>query len=303
MAEHPMVFSALLGIAGIACMGFLIARLVRRRAFLQRYGIDSLPKSVHIRKSRHWAYENHYVLRYPRWAVSKRDGTADGRSKRNRILWNPCYLYVDDYLIHSDRPYDLIKVVKSLRLQGVEIALCPEEERKYADLLKKQEAFAYHDGIQNIVQYYMENPTDFEALCADLFNRLGYDAELTPRTNDGGYDILLYAGAERIIVECKCYAEAHKVGRPSIQKLVGANRLVLAERMLFITTSGFSNAAVTYAEQAGVELIDGHALIDLLDANGFLQKETREITELECQLEVCDLYPHVPADIYGVFFK
>ena len=217
--------------------------------------------------------------------------------------WDNGVLYVDNYLVFSKRPYDLVEVVRRLRSQGVKIDLCKEEKKKRAELLKKKEAFAHNNDIQKIIDYYSEKPTNFEGLCSELFESLGYAAKQTPPTNDGGYDILLSKGAEKTIVECKCYSIEHRVGRPSIQKLVGANNIVLANKMLFITTSDFSVAAISYAEEVGVELINGNKLMELLDKQGFIEKEKVKINVMECQLEIADLDPYVPRDIYERFFE
>lgn len=167
----------------------------------------------------------------------------------------------------------------------------------------KKETFACNSDIQKIVDYYSEKPTDFEGLCSELFESLGYIAKLTPPTNDGGYDILLTRGGEKTIVECKCYSIGHKVGRPNIQKLVGANNVVLADKMIFITTSDFSGAAISYAEEVEVKLINGNKLMELLHKQGFIEKEKVKINVMECQLETADLYPYVPRDIYESFFE
>ena len=168
---------------------------------------------------------------------------------------------------------------------------------------QKALGFACNSDIQKIVDYYSEKPTNFEGLCSELFESLGYIAKLTPPTNDGGYDILLTRGGEKTIVECKCYSIGHKVGRPNIQKLVGANNVVLADKMIFITTSDFSGAAISYAEEVEVKLINGNKLMELLHKQGFIEKEKVKINVMECQLETADLYPYVPRDIYESFFE
>lgn len=206
-------------------------------------------------------------------------------------------------MVFTKKPYDLLRVVRKLRLQGITIDLCKEERIKRADLLKKKETFAHNSDIQKIVDYYSEKPTNFEGLCSELFESLGYIAKLTPPTNDGGYDILLTRGEEKTIVECKCYSIGHKVGRPNIQKLVGANNVVLADKMIFITTSDFSSAAISYAEEVEVKLINGNKLMELLHKQGFIEKEKVKINVMECQLETADLYPYVPRDIYENFFE
>lgn len=297
------IFILALGTAGSIYIVKSIFDSVIKRNFSKSYGTGKLPRSIKVRKESNERGKNYYYLNYPYWSVSKKDGTADRRVKKNAIIWEKSNLYVDNYLVFSKRPYDLVEVVRRLRSQGVKIDLCKEEKKKRAELLKKKEAFAHNNDIQKIIDYYSEKPTNFEGLCSELFESLGYAAKQTPPTNDGGYDILLSKGAEKTIVECKCYSIEHRVGRPSIQKLVGANNIVLANKMLFITTSDFSVAAISYAEEVGVELINGNKLMELLDKQGFIEKEKVKINVMECQLEIADLDPYVPRDIYERFFE
>lgn len=297
------IFIFALGTAGSIYIVKSIFDSVIKRNFSKSYGTGKLPRSIKVRKESNEKEKNYYYLNYPYWSVSKKDGTADRRVKKNAIIWEKSNLYVDNYLVFSKRPYDLVEVVRRLRSQGVKIDLCKEEKKKRAELLKKKEAFAHNNDIQKIIDYYSEKPTNFEGLCSELFESLGYAAKQTPPTNDGGYDILLSKGAEKTIVECKCYSIEHRVGRPSIQKLVGANNIVLANKMLFITTSDFSVAAISYAEEVGVELINGNKLMELLDKQGFIEKEKVKINVMECQLEIADLDPYVPRDIYERFFE
>lgn len=297
------IFILALGTAGSIYIVKNIFDSVIKRIFSKSYGTGKLPRSIKVRKESKEKEKNYYYLNYPYWSVSKKDGTADRRVKKNAIIWEKSNLYVDNYLVFSKRPYDLVEVVRRLRSQGVKIDLCKEEKKKRAELLKKKEAFAHNNDIQKIIDYYSEKPTNFEGLCSELFESLGYAAKQTPPTNDGGYDILLSKGAEKTIVECKCYSIEHRVGRPSIQKLVGANNIVLANKMLFITTSDFSVAAISYAEEVGVELINGNKLMELLDKQGFIEKEKVKINVMECQLEIADLDPYVPRDIYERFFE
>lgn len=181
----------LIGLAGSAYIIKNIFDYIIKRNFSKQYGIGKLPRSIKARIKKNTKGKNHYKLNYPYWSVSKKDGTADKRVNKNSIIWIKSNLYVDNYRIFSYRPYDLIKVVKKLRLQGIEIDLCKEEKKKYKELLKMKETFSQNTNIQKIIDYYSEEPTGFEGLCAKLFESLGYTAKLTPPTNDGGYDILL----------------------------------------------------------------------------------------------------------------
>ena len=75
------------------------------------------------------------------------------------------------------------------------------------------------------------------------------------------------------------------------------------DKMIFITTSDFSSAAISYAEEVEVKLINGNKLMELLHKQGFIEKEKVKINVMECQLETADLYPYVPRDIYENFFE
>lgn len=195
-----------------------------------------------------------------------------------------------------------MKVVQLLRKAHVHIEPNDLEKAKIARLKKEKEVFLRGAKIQEIVNFFSEKPTDFEKFCANLFQKMGYTSELTPPTNDGGYDILLIKENQKTIVECKCYQPKFKVGRPAVQKLVGANQITAADKMIFITTSDFSPGALAYAKETGVDLINGLKLVELLKAQGFYQESKVSIAPKEWQLQVCDLRPYIPKDIYDEYF-
>ena len=175
--------------------------------FSKKYGIGKLPRSIKIKRLKDGEKQrNYFVLKYPYWENSKKDGTADRRIKNNVIIWRKSKLYIDMFMLISLDPSDIVFVVRELRSNGVDIALCKEERLKYNKMFKQKETFSSNSSIQDIIDYYEENPTNFEKLCAELFNRMGYESKVTPKTNDGGYDILLSQNNQRTIVECKCYS-------------------------------------------------------------------------------------------------
>lgn len=275
---------------------------VLKRDFLKKYHIEKLPEGIKVRKHNHENNKNYYELKYPSWSVSKKDGTADRRVKNNSIIWKKSSLYVDCYLVSSKKPYELIEVVRYLRCQGIEIVMCKEEKEKYHQLLEKKKAFCQSSHIKNIVDYFSKKPTDFEKLYAKLYESMGYSVQITPPANDGGYDLVMIKKNEKTIVECKCYSINHKIGRPSIQKIVGANNVALADHIIFITTSDYTAAAILYAKEVGVELIDGTEFMKLLEKYGFIEPVDIEVGISEYQLEKSDLYSYVPNDIYKRFF-
>lgn len=116
-------------------------------------------------------------------------------------------------------------------------------------------------------------PTRFEELVVELLLKMGYggtqeDAgRVVGKSGDGGIDGIINEdrlGLDVIYIQAKRW-EAD-VGRPEIQKFVGALAGNKASKGVFITSSGFSKGATEYAAQVNhrVVLIDGPMLAELM---------------------------------------
>lgn len=108
------------------------------------------------------------------------------------------------------------------------------------------------------------NPYEFEKAIAQLFRDYGYTVHQTRKSADGGKDLVMYKGGETYFVECKKYAKSNKIGRPLIQKLVGACHPASA-KPIFVTTSSFTSEAIAEAQRSKVRLIDGRQLESMLN--------------------------------------
>lgn len=78
---------------------------------------------------------------------------------------------------------------------------------------------------KNFSDIHLLSPTRFEKLVESLFREQGFDTVHTGRSGDGGADIVLLKQNRRdrwAIVECKRYAEHHKVDVIILRSLVGA---------------------------------------------------------------------------------
>lgn len=127
--------------------------------------------------------------------------------------------------------------------------------------------------------------TFFEKLVVDLMVRLGYggsreDAGLAMgKTGDEGIDGLIKEdrlGLELIYLQAKRWQKGNIVGRPDVQKFAGALLGKNAYKGVFITTSSFSNEALTYVKTISTKiiLIDGRHLSDLIWESGLGLEET-----------------------------
>lgn len=90
-------------------------------------------------------------------------------------------------------------------------------------------------------------PREFEEFMAQLYNKLGYNVELTPKTRDGGKDIILrkpdVLGDMVYYVECKRYKERNKIGLDVVQRLAGIIETDKVNGGVIATTSYLSPIA------------------------------------------------------------
>lgn len=119
-------------------------------------------------------------------------------------------------------------------------------------------------------------PSEFERLVVKLLLKMGYGSGIeeagmvTQPSNDGGIDGIIkedQLGFSHIYIQAKQWAVDQTVGKPEIQKFVGALQGQQAQKGLFITTAKFSSGALQFADNllgAKVVLVDGTALTKLM---------------------------------------
>lgn len=121
-------------------------------------------------------------------------------------------------------------------------------------------------------------PEFFERLVVKLLTTIGYGGSLADagkaigQSGDGGIDGVIKEdklGLDLLYIQAKRWEDA-TVGRPEIQKFVGALHGKRAKKGVFITTSTFSKDAREYAEavETKVVLIDGAQLVELMFDHG-----------------------------------
>lgn len=128
------------------------------------------------------------------------------------------------------------------------------------------------------------SPQQFEDETARMFRRLGYTVEQTPYANDQGRDAIMRKDGKKYLVECKRYGEGTSVGRPDIQKFDSAIKHDRAVSGFFVTTGKFTQAAVEYARNKPIELIDAARLRHYLyqSKHNEVQDDTYLSACLEC---------------------
>jgi len=136
------------------------------------------------------------------------------------------------------------------------------------------------------------SPSFFEQLVVDLLVNMGYGGSVFEagnsigRSGDGGIDGIIkedHLGLDVIYLQAKRWENV--VGRPEIQKFVGALHGQRARKGVFITTSHFTKEAIDYVTfiENKIILIDGIQLTNLMiDFNlGVSRAEIFEIKKID----------------------
>lgn len=166
-------------------------------------------------------------------------------------------------------PEETVAAENANRTSNGESSLTPEEaiEDGYSKLRKQVEADV-------LAQVKSCSPDFFERLVVKLLTSMGYggvlpdEGNVTGRPGDGGIDGVIKEdklGLDLLYIQAKRWDNT-TVGRPEIQKFVGALHGKKAKRGVFLTTSTFSKDAWDYVEtiDSKVVLIDGQKLAELM---------------------------------------
>jgi restriction system protein len=119
--------------------------------------------------------------------------------------------------------------------------------------------------IKELSKIKQKTPRDFEYFVADVFKELGFDAQVTKATGDGGKDIVLIKEKTKAIVECKRYNDK-KISVNLIRQFHSVIIDTHSDHGYFVTTSDFTKEAKNYVKDKPIKLINGEDLIYLISS-------------------------------------
>jgi len=138
------------------------------------------------------------------------------------------------------------------------------------------------------------SPAFFEKLVVELLVKMGYGGSIKDagkamgKSGDEGIDGTIKEdklGLDIIYIQAKRWKPGNVVGRPELQKFVGALAGQGAKKGIFITTSNFTKEAIEYTprNETKIVLIDGHQLAQLMiDCNlGCTPQQTYEVKKID----------------------
>ena len=166
--------------------------------------------------------------------------------------------------------------------------LCDNSEaEKVMELYRKHNADIYLEeevlqqtAAENINQL---SGVEFERVCQQLVEKMGFETETTKASGDGGIDLIAYNHqpllSGKYIIQCKRYTGS--VGEPIIRDLYGVVMSERANKGILMTTGTFTKSAINFADGKPIELIDGIAMQNLFSQYGISGVSSNSInTEL-----------------------
>ena len=162
----------------------------------------------------------------------------------------------------------------------------PKEEKQETETDYKNQTpeelieTAFHDFQKSLAEELLDkirnvSPSFFEKFVVALLVKMGYGGSIKDagqaigRTGDEGIDGIIKEdklGLDVIYIQAKRWKENNVIGRPEIQKFVGALAGQGAKKGVFITASSFTKEALDYKpmNDTKVILIDGMKLANLM---------------------------------------
>jgi hypothetical protein len=99
----------------------------------------------------------------------------------------------------------------------------------------------------------------FEHEFSELLGDLGYRTTVTPRSGDGGIDILAVRDGATMAVQCK---RTSAPASPAMtRELLGSMTHSRVPHGMLVCTAGFSKGARDFAAQNSIQLVDVHAIV------------------------------------------
>ncbi|HXL05128.1 MAG TPA: restriction endonuclease [Bacillota bacterium] len=138
------------------------------------------------------------------------------------------------------------------------------------DLIDSDEDTSHEDFAQQATSMVEDevsklDPWAMQDLVAGLLQAMGYQVRVSPPGPDGGIDVLAHKdafGFEKPIIKVQVKHRKSTTGAPEIQQLLGANPI--SANSIFVSTGGFTQAAVSTAKHDGVRLVDLSELVELI---------------------------------------
>ena len=139
-------------------------------------------------------------------------------------------------------------------------------ERELAEYDRSVEAKAEWDLALKASHWRSLDGFAFEREMANLFREMDYRVATTPRTGDGGVDLVLMNGTEKTVVQCKAHNTKIPIG--TLRELSAVRDDFGADRAILACFEGVTKPAADYIKDKPIEVLDVNDIVLLRRQRG-----------------------------------
>ena len=144
------------------------------------------------------------------------------------------------------------------------------------------------------------DPYEFEHFVADLWERIGWETTVSTASADKGVDITARKSSpyeQLLLIQAKRYGPNTTVGSPDVQQYASLRQqFENVDKVLIVTTNGYSRQAREIAEDLNVKLIDGDGLVELINEHDSLDLVAEYLDFIEPAKKAGPDEPELPED-------
>ena len=171
----------------------------------------------------------------------------------------------------KDGPYKFLDREKEIKARYYSIEL----ERKFINYTTALKEYNHYLEQKERNYWIQMSGLEFEKEVAFLYQGKGYNVKITSATGDGGVDIILTQGNERIAVQCKHHAKP--VGPNDVRALQGVVAAQNYSKGIFVSLNGYTSTVRQEVRYGNVYI----ELLELKDILRMVQEEHNPSAEQE----------------------
>lgn len=111
---------------------------------------------------------------------------------------------------------------------------------------------------------YQLDPAEFENFIGKIWHRIGWETNVTDHFNDDGVDIVAHRDdlfSQKHLIQAKRFGPDKEIAKHTVEKYSNLKETKeMADVVIIITTSSFTESAEQRASELNVKLVDGEAL-------------------------------------------
>ena len=172
-------------------------------------------------------------------------------------------LYYEAWTAYEATREEAERAQRESEREAERVRLETERARREADRPRREAEKARLEAERTkrrkLRDYWMSlDGLEFEQELGEMFKRLGYVVESTPRTGDQGIDLILRKDGKTTIVQCKSHQSP--VGPAVARELYGSMRATKADGAILACTGGFTRGVKQFAQGKPINLISAAEL-------------------------------------------